>query len=59
LGRWFGTDPQNQFASPYVAMGNNPVNGIDPDGEFILPALLIGAALGGGFKLFMQKAIFT
>ena len=39
-------------------MGNNPVNGIDPDGEFVLPALLIGAALGGGFKLFMQKAIF-
>jgi len=44
LGRWFGTDPQNQFASPYLAMGNNPVNGIDPDGEFFIPAL-IGAGI--------------
>lgn len=33
LGRWFGVDPQNQFASPYLAMGNNPVMMVDPDGE--------------------------
>lgn len=32
LGRWFAVDPKNQFSSPYLAMGNNPVNGIDPDG---------------------------
>ncbi|REG78506.1 DUF6443 domain-containing protein [Algoriphagus antarcticus] len=45
LGRWFGVDPQNQFASPYLAMGNNPVMMVDPDGEFaaFLPILAIAA----------------
>lgn len=44
LGRWFGVDPQDQFASPYLAMGNNPVMYVDPDGEFVIP-MLIGAAI--------------
>ena len=43
VGRWFGVDPQNQFASPYTGMGNNPVNGIDPDGEFFELTLLTGS----------------
>lgn len=34
LGRWFAQDPAKQFASQYLAMGNSPINGIDPDGEF-------------------------
>ncbi|MBX3240737.1 MAG: hypothetical protein KIT80_00125 [Chitinophagaceae bacterium] len=25
-------DPYDQFPSPYTGMGNNPVNGVDPDG---------------------------
>ena len=25
-------DPYNQFFSPYLGMGNNPINGVDPDG---------------------------
>lgn len=32
---WFTPDPAEQFANPYLAMGNNPVVFIDPDGEFI------------------------
>ncbi|WP_179213232.1 RHS repeat domain-containing protein [Maribacter sedimenticola] len=32
IGRWLTTDPAQQFASPYLGMGNNPINGIDPDG---------------------------
>jgi RHS repeat-associated protein len=32
IGRWLTTDPAGQFSSPYLGMGNNPVNGIDPDG---------------------------
>jgi RHS repeat-associated protein len=44
LGRWFGVDPQDQFASPYLAMGNNPVMMVDPDGEFVVP-MLFGAAI--------------
>ncbi len=32
IGRWMSTDPYGQYASPYLGMGNNPVNRIDPDG---------------------------
>ncbi|AIG31034.1 hypothetical protein IA01_11455 [Flavobacterium psychrophilum] len=32
LGRWLSPDPMGQYASPYLGMGNNPVNGIDPNG---------------------------
>ncbi|MCC5939271.1 MAG: hypothetical protein JJU34_18475 [Lunatimonas sp.] len=48
LGRWFGVDPQDQFASPYLAMGNNPVMMVDPDGElaWFVP-IIIGAVVGG------------
>ncbi len=38
LGRWFNTDPYEQFDSPYVAMGNNPVVSIDPDGGYCYDA---------------------
>ncbi len=34
IGRWLTTDPYGQFASPYLGMGNNPINSIDPDGGF-------------------------
>ncbi|MCF8344622.1 MAG: RHS repeat-associated core domain-containing protein [Bacteroidales bacterium] len=32
LGRWHCADPAEQFNSPYLAMGNNPVSMIDPNG---------------------------
>ncbi|NEN25808.1 hypothetical protein G3O08_20165 [Cryomorpha ignava] len=32
---WFTPDPAEQFSNPYLAMGNNPVMYVDPDGEFI------------------------
>jgi len=35
LGRWFAPDPFGQFASPYIAMANNPVSGTDPDGGWV------------------------
>lgn len=34
IGRWLVPDPARQHFSPYVGMGNDPVNGIDPDGGF-------------------------
>ncbi len=49
LGRWNATDPQSQFHSPYLAMGNNPFNGIDPDGEFW--HIVAGAVIGGVINL--------
>ncbi len=33
LGRWQQVDPADEFHSPYVCVGNNPVNKIDPDGN--------------------------
>lgn len=32
IGRWLSPDPMGQYASPYLGMGNNPINSIDPDG---------------------------
>nr|WP_299067259.1 DUF6443 domain-containing protein [uncultured Allomuricauda sp.] len=49
LGRWMATDPQNQFGSPYLAMGNNPIVMLDPDGEWV--HILAGALIGGTINL--------
>lgn len=48
LGRWLAADPQNQFMSPYLGMGNMPTVSIDPDGElaWFVP-VISGAILGG------------
>ncbi len=29
-----GGKPYRQYHSPYVGMGNDPINGIDPDGGY-------------------------
>ncbi|MDA3616854.1 RHS repeat-associated core domain-containing protein [Polluticaenibacter yanchengensis] len=34
IGRFLQADPYGQFASGYVGMGNDPVNGVDPSGGF-------------------------
>jgi RHS repeat-associated protein len=34
IARWTAQDPEGQFFSPYVGMGNKPVNGADPDGGY-------------------------
>jgi len=47
-GRFTGVDPQGQFASGYVGMGNMPTVGVDPDGElawFVIP-IIVGAITG-------------
>jgi RHS repeat-associated protein len=35
LGRWGQPDPYDEFASPYIGMGNDPVNFVDPSGGFL------------------------
>jgi len=32
IGRWLTTDPDGQHYSPYLAMGNDPINSTDPTG---------------------------
>ena len=52
VGRWLSTDPYGQYASPYVGMGNNPVNRYDADGgwsgAFVSPFVRYGAFAAGG-----------
>ncbi|UYN87801.1 MAG: hypothetical protein KIT51_05980 [Cyclobacteriaceae bacterium] len=50
IGRFHSADPQFQFASPYLAMGNNPVMMVDPDGEWAFFATTLA-------KIFTKKAI--
>ncbi|MNE11387.1 hypothetical protein D3C80_1041410 [compost metagenome] len=56
IGRWLSVDPKNQYWSPYVGMGNNPVSGIDPDGAFKTWFGAFRAWIGGGFKGEIHKA---
>lgn len=52
LGRWFAIDPEDQFASPYLAMGNNPVMMVDPDGELaVAVGVLIVKKVVKGIKV--------
>ncbi len=45
-GQFTSIDPQNQFSSPYLGMGNAPTIAVDPDGELaFLAAFAIGAVI--------------
>ncbi|MES2730189.1 MAG: RHS repeat-associated core domain-containing protein [Bacteroidota bacterium] len=46
LKRFYSTDPKQQYASPYIFAGNNPINMVDPNGESSWWAMLIGAVVG-------------
>jgi len=35
IGRFTTIDPEGQFSSPYIGMGNNPINGVDPNGGYL------------------------
>ena len=48
IGRWLSPDPQGQFHSAYVGMGNNPVSGVDPDGGWSWIGAGAGAVVGAG-----------
>ena len=47
IGRWASTDPKRQFYSPYLAMGNNPISIVDPDGRDIIILNSSRSVLGG------------
>jgi RHS repeat-associated protein len=42
IGRWISADPYDEFASPYVGMGGDPVNFTDKDGGSILDSNIPG-----------------
>lgn len=35
FGRWLSADPDFQFTSPYVGLGNSPVNSVDINGGYV------------------------
>ena len=51
LGVWLSTDPAEQFFNPY-AYSSNPINTIDPDGQWVgaLIGGLAGAYIGGAMS---------
>lgn len=34
IGRWLSIDPYDQYWSPYLGMGNNPISSVDQDGGY-------------------------
>ncbi|MCB0716092.1 MAG: hypothetical protein KDC06_08775 [Chitinophagaceae bacterium] len=53
-GRWVQQDPFDEFASPYIGMGDDPVNTIDPSGGETLPFLNMAVS---GLSTTAEKAI--
>ena len=45
FGLWLTPDPAGQFANPYT-YGGDPLNYIDPKGESVTAAIIVGAAIG-------------
>ncbi len=64
LGMFISPDPADQFSSPYAYAGWNPVNNIDPNGEFAIMATIglmmafagVGAIIGGFMAAFQASA---
>ncbi|MDR3001334.1 MAG: RHS repeat-associated core domain-containing protein, partial [Fibromonadaceae bacterium] len=59
FGLWISPDPAGQFANPYT-YGGDPVNYVDPDGEFV--HIIVGAvvgAVGGAVHCGMTEANCT
>lgn len=47
LGRFMQVDPYDQFTSPYVGMGNDPVSLTDPSGGWVeLPTVIVSSSSG-------------
>lgn len=50
IGRWLSPDPYGQYSSPYLGMGNNPINGVDINGGIFVPGVIVGGILGGAIS---------
>lgn len=60
LARWLTRDPAGQYHSPYVGMGNNPINYTDHNGaiaDAVVGAIMIGAVVGSycGYQVARAK----
>lgn len=57
IGRWLTTDPYGQYNSPYLGMGNNPINGIDSDGGKFVKGNGITQQQFNNWKIRMKKIL--
>ena len=50
LGKWLSPDPYDQHWSPYLAMSNNPISFVDPDGgtDFYVDGMKVDGAFASG-----------
>ena len=59
IGRWLTTDPYNEYFSPYLGMGNNPISNIDRDGGCVKcdPNAVVGSTAtdAGGYGVTMTE----
>ncbi|MGL4629563.1 MAG: glycohydrolase toxin TNT-related protein, partial [Leadbetterella sp.] len=55
--RMLQVDGANQFASGYTGMGNNPILGVDPDGQavHVVAGAIIGGFINLGIKAYQGK----
>jgi RHS repeat-associated protein len=53
IGRWVQQDPYDQFASPYIGIGDDPINNIDPSGGI---TYCPGTS---ALAIFLDKAIYA
>jgi len=57
IGRWTAPDPYGQYFSPYLGMGNSPVNGVDRDGGLFIGGPAYGL-FGGTFYTFYVMEVW-
>jgi len=59
IGRWLTTDPYRQHFSPYMAMGNNPISSIDPDGGASCGGAGEPPCPDGGWQMDLNEVVVT
>ncbi|MCU0354673.1 MAG: hypothetical protein MUD08_13195 [Cytophagales bacterium] len=63
IGRWLSPDPYGQYDSPYLAMGNDWANQVDPDGGWTDPikttVSIVSGAGSGGFEVVVTATRLT
>jgi RHS repeat-associated protein len=54
IGRWLTPDEAKQFGNPYMAMGNDVINGIDPDGRLMI---FVNGFRPGAYNRHLKKIV--